>query len=128
MQMDSSMITEFGNTVIVLSAIFCIWQSLVWGSTGLTNGSAQMVKALKCILVAIGFRIGWWVLALKLAPANVIYHPFFVEWKWTITLPAALLFLYGILLFVDAVEPIPFRRKICITSIGLILAALLVAI
>jgi hypothetical protein len=123
-----SLLTEFGNNVFVISAMFGMWYAFNWRRAGLTNGSATLIRAWVCIVVAIAFRIGWWIFGLKLAPEGAIYHPFFTEWMWVTTLPAAGLFTWGVLLFIDAIDKMKPKDKFINFAACMVIAALLAAI
>ena len=123
-----NLLTEFGNTVFVISSMFGMYYAFTWHKSGLTNGSATLLKAWVCIVTAVAFRIGWWIFGFKLAPEGATYHPFFVEWMWLATIPAAALFTYGVLLFVDSIDTLSDKRKIINFSACMLLAALLVFI
>lgn len=120
--------TEFGNNVFVISAVFGMWYAFNWRKAGLTNGSATLIRAWVCIITAIAFRIGWWVLALRLAVENETYNMTFVEWKWAITIPTAVIFAYGVLLFVDSIDRMTNRNKFINFAACMVIAALLAAI
>ena len=120
--------TEFGNIVFVLSAVFGMFYALSWHKTGLTNGSATLIKAWVCIITAVCGRIGWWVLALRLADEGQTYHSFFTEWKWAIAVPSAVLFTYGVILFVDSIDRLRPKDKYISFTACMVLAALLALI
>tara|TARA_R110000737_G_scaffold301757_1_gene308736 strand:+ start:131 stop:514 length:384 start_codon:yes stop_codon:yes gene_type:complete len=124
----SSLVTEFGNNVFVISAVFGLWYAVNWHNKGLTNGSATLIKAWVCIVIAVFFRIGWWVFGLKLAPEGAIYHPFFTEWMWVTALPTAGLFTYGVLLFIDSIDRMKPKDKFINFAACMVIAALLAAI
>ena len=121
-------VTEFGNIVFVLSAVFGMYYALSWHKTGLTNGSATLIKAWVCIITAVFVRIGWWVLALRLANEGQTYHPMFVEWKWIVSVPTAILFTYGVILFVDSIDRLKPKDKYISFTACMILAALIAII
>ena len=126
--MLGNLVTEFGNNVFVISAVFGLYYAFNWRRSGLTNGSATLIKAWVCIVSAVAVRIGWWIFGLKLAPEGHIYHPFFPEWMWVISLPSAALFTYGVLLFVDSIDTMKKKDKLINFAACVILAALLAAI
>ncbi len=120
--------TEFGNMAVVLSSVFGMFYALTWHKSGLTNGSATLIKAWVCIITAVALRGAWWVLALKLAVGNQTYHPSFVEWKWAVAVPSALLFTYGVILFIDSINSLASSSKYFSFVACMLVASILVMV
>ncbi len=111
----NNLLTEIGNTVFASMSGFALWWAVRWHSLAkITEGAKRFTTAFSLITVAVLVRIGWWIFGLKLAPADMTYHPFFVEWKWLITVPASLVFAAGVILFVGEIEEFGHRTLVMI--------------
>ena len=107
--------TQMANTVFVLMALLGGYYSIKWRLRGrLSTSSKKLALAWDFIYLAVFIRIGWWVLGLALAADHKTYHPFFVEWKWAATVPAAMLFTYGMIQFIQEVENLDKNQKAAI--------------
>lgn len=105
-------LTEIGNAVFMLISAYGVYYFVKWRANGISEGSKELVKALELIALAVGVRMGWWVFALHLSPEGATSHPWFVEWKWAITIPTAMVFSWGMLGLISIVEKIAFKKKV----------------
>ena len=108
-----NLLTEVGNSMFLVAAAFGFFYSIRWrAAKKLSMGSVKLVHAWELICIAVLVRIGWWSLALQQAGVGQTYHPWFVQYKWAMAIPAAMLFSYGILGFIQAVEGFSKNKKI----------------
>ena len=116
--------TEIGNTMFLLASAIGVFYAAKWRAQGkLSLDSQRIILAWECILVSVGVRIGWWALALHFAPAGETYNHWFVDWKWAMTIPTAVLFTYGILEFIHIIEGFSIRKKAYLVVASFIIAS-----
>lgn len=114
----SSLLTEFGNMLAVLGAMYGFGYTVYWVAVGrIGPGYWVPMSAVAGMHLYIIYRIGWWVLALSLADGSGCvdpcspYHPFFVDNKEWAALPGGWLYLLMSLRFVRWVEDHSIKSK-----------------
>lgn len=122
--MMGDLLTEIGNSVFMLISAYGFLYFIKWRANGISESSKDLVTALEFIACAVGLRIGWWVFALHLSSDEATYHPWFVDWKWAVTVPTAMIFAWGMLGLISVVEKITPKKKITLFVAAFVLATI----
>ena len=117
--------TEIGNTMFLLASAIGVFYAIKWRNKDLSQDSKRIVSAWVCVLIAVGIRIGWWAMALHWAPVGETYNHWFVDWKWSMTIPTAMLFAYGIVEFIRTIEEFPIKTGVYLLLISFVVATVL---
>ena len=118
--------TEIGNTMFLLASAVGVFYAAKWRAQGrLSLDSKRIILAWECILLSVGIRIGWWALAIHFSPVGQTYNHWFVDWKWAITIPTAMLFTYGIVEFIHIIEGFSVKTRVYLGLICFTLATAL---
>lgn len=115
----SNVLTEFGNLLMVIGALYSLAAMAIAYRRGHVS-RAVLVPVLAMMLsdLAIAYRVGFWAVALSLAPDTgcqpscTPYNEWFVINKAWAALPAGLIYLWSRLMFVRWIEKHSFRQKL----------------
>lgn len=121
-------ITLAANNLFVIAAALAIVYRVKWLlllSPG-DEAARQTIKAWTLMESALLVRIGWWSLAIYLAGPGEHYHHWFVEYRHWPSVIAALLYGWGTLAFIRAIEKHHYKWK-WQTMAAMVLIAILTA-
>jgi len=122
-------LTAVGNILFATTSLLGVYYFHHWLKNGvLTDNTKAVVHAWIIKDIAVFLRIGWWVLALLFADAGETYDTFFVDNKVYVTIPTALLYVYGQIRFIHHIIDLSVAKRISLMLVAVLIAVGITAV